>query len=236
MPPQGSSVTPRPELSHIWPGWSTGQPSSSLSLPIHVDTPAKGCIKDKTPLLTPHFPAQRQDNTCYLQKYKADVEIIKWEDGGQPDATIPLPYVGSAEPRCPTVEDILPAAASASLAGTSGKLSGELCSCLLVYHVDLLLCPIWLPCPGRSQFLLIHLWIQESPFILLHFSRTAHSTARHFQMPSRLSALSGREWWFSFWLPSSCPNSSFLLVIVCIDFTGNKLLIKSTTFYLRQTR
>lgn len=89
---------------------------------------------------------------------------------------MPLPYVGSAEPRCPTVEDILPAAASASLAGTSGKLSGELCSCLLVYHVDLLLCPIWLPCPGRSQFLLIHLWIQETPFILLHFSHTVHST------------------------------------------------------------
>lgn len=86
-----------------------------------------------------------------------DVEIIKWEGRGQPDTTIPLPYVESTEPRCPTVEDILPAAASASLAGTSGELSGELCSCLLVYHVDLLLWSIWPPCLGRSQFILIHL-------------------------------------------------------------------------------
>lgn len=206
MPPQGSSATPRPELSHIWPGWSTGQPSSTPSLPIHVDTPAKGYITRKPPLLASYFPAQRQDNTCYLQKSKMDVEIIKWEDRGQPDAPIPLPYVESAEPRCPTVEDILPAAASASLAGTSGKLSGELCSCLLVYHVDLLLWPIWLPCPGRSQFLLIHLWIQETPFILLRFFHTVRSTARYFQMPPRFSALPEREWWFSFWLPSPLPK------------------------------
>lgn len=212
---QGSSATPRPKLPHIWPGWSTGQPSSSLSLPIHVDIPAKGYITDKTPLLASYFPAKRQDNICYLQKYKMDVEIIKWEGRGQPDTTIPLPYVESTEPRCPTVEDILPAAASASLAGTSGKLSGELCSCLLVYHVDLLLWSIWPPCLGRSQFLLIHLWIQGTPFILLNFSHTVHSTARQFQMSSKLSAFSEREWLFTFWLPSPLPKF-FILTSNCL--------------------
>lgn len=174
-----------------------------------VWTPQQGdVLEKKNPLFAPDFPAQRQDNVCYLQNCKRDVEIIKREGRGQPDAPIPLPYVGSAEPRCPTVEDILPAAASASLAGTSGRLSGELCSCLLVYHVDLLMCPIWLPCPGRSWFLLIHLWIQETPFILLHFSHTLHSMARNSQMPSRLSALSEGDWWFSSWLPS--PSAQIL--------------------------
>lgn len=81
MPPRGSSAAPRPELSHIWPGWSTGQPSSGLHVPIRVDIPARGCTAGKRPSHAYYFPAQKQDNTCYLPKYEMDVEIIKREDG-----------------------------------------------------------------------------------------------------------------------------------------------------------
>lgn len=122
------------------PAW----PNSSVRTPLQGDAL-------KTPLLAPDFPAQRQDNACYLQNLERDVEIIKGE--GRASPMLPsLSLTWERGTQMPNVEDILPAAASASLAGTSGKLSGELCSCLLVCHVDLLMCPIWLPCPGRIPF------------------------------------------------------------------------------------
>lgn len=49
-----------------------------------VWAPLQGEVSEtKTPLLAPDFPAQRQDNVCYLQNYKRDVEIIKGEGRGQ---------------------------------------------------------------------------------------------------------------------------------------------------------
>lgn len=84
MPPQGSSATPRPRaVSHLtrlerraaklWSGCAhpRGHPCTGM------------CQRQKTRLLDPDFPSQRQDNVCYLQNYKRDVEIIKREGRGQ---------------------------------------------------------------------------------------------------------------------------------------------------------
>lgn len=153
------------------------------------------CRQKPSPCLL--FSCTKQDNTCYLQKYKMDVEIIKWEDGAsliQPSLSLTWKALNPDAQLWKIFfqQQHLPPwqALQASCLGSSAVASWSvtwicycgLSGCLVQAEANSLQFTF------ESKKLLFYY------YFFLHFSCIIYSTARRFYMTFGLFALSEREW------------------------------------------